>query len=117
MSAVVVFAFIVGCFGGFVVGCIAGLMGFPSMAMRSTADCRCGLVVRLVRRLNAVNSASTMRAWASARRFTFSRSVIAISFGPPPGLRANAPAEPHPSAGAELCTSRFSQLHPGGGFA
>ncbi len=37
-------------------------MGFPSMAMRSTADCRCGLVVRPVRRLNAINSASTIRA-------------------------------------------------------
>ena len=37
-------------------------MGLPSIEMRSTADCRCGLVVRPVRRLNAVSSASTMRA-------------------------------------------------------
>ncbi len=32
------------------------------MEIRSTADCRCGLVVRPVRRLNAVSRASTMRA-------------------------------------------------------
>jgi hypothetical protein len=34
----------------------------PSIEMRSTADCRCGLVVRPVRRLKAVSSASTIRA-------------------------------------------------------
>jgi hypothetical protein len=32
------------------------------MEMRSTADCRCGLVVRPVRRLRAVSSASTILA-------------------------------------------------------
>ena len=37
-------------------------MGSPSMAMRSIADCRCGLVVRPVRRCNAVSSASIIRA-------------------------------------------------------
>ena len=40
----------------------AGVIGRPSIAMRSTADCRCGLVVRPVRRCSAVTSASTMRA-------------------------------------------------------
>lgn len=34
----------------------------PSIEMRSTGDCRCGLVVRPVRRCSAVTSASTMRA-------------------------------------------------------
>ena len=32
------------------------------MEIRSTADCRCGLVVRPVRRCSAVSSASTIRA-------------------------------------------------------
>jgi hypothetical protein len=35
-------------------------MGLPSMEMRSTADCRCGLVVRPVRRCSAVSSESTI---------------------------------------------------------
>ena len=39
----------------------AGLIGVPSIAMRSTADCKCGLVVRPVRRCSAVSSASIIR--------------------------------------------------------
>ncbi|CAG7024298.1 hypothetical protein PICSAR143_04493 [Mycobacterium avium subsp. paratuberculosis] len=40
----------------------AGLIGLASIEMRSTADCRCGLVVRPVRRCSAVTSASIIRA-------------------------------------------------------